>query len=460
MAISVFYSVVVVLLVILSAISAGLQIALFSIDSIVLRVWSTAGDDKQKKMSKKLLKFFNAYHYTLVSLILFNSSCMMTLPVVLKMVVSPFTALILSITVVLFVGEVIPLAFFVRHAILICSFFSPLIRFCVIITTPISYPVSKILDYFLGSHEELLDRDELAALILPTSSFGEDNTREGRHSSHQGREGEEVEMVVVDNPTSSHSGEFSRYDASLKREEEEQVNAFRLRETEICMLQGAMQLTRDTIVGHMRSKLDEIFMLSSQQPLDQHTIEAIIASGFSRIPVYFGEDRSHVIGALIVNSLVKLCFAKPDPPPLVSNYPLREVMRLPDSSTLYDAYIAFRDGNSNMAVVYNSFGVMVGLLTLTDVLTAIYQGGPSEEKVIVAQKRTDKMVGVMEGMKYLSHNKQISSLLVTFSDAAAVKPQVSVGSERFGSPGSLGVTSQSAFSPNTPSARGNLGHDQ
>lgn len=201
------------------------------------------------------------------------------------------------------------------------------------------------------------------------------------------------------------------------------------------MLQGAMQLTQDTVTNHMHTTTEQIFMLSSHQPLDRETIETIIKSGYSRIPVYFGDDHRHVIGALIVNSLVKLCFTNPDPPPLVSNYPLREVMRLSESATLYDAYMAFREGISNMAVVYNSIGVMMGLLTLTDVLTALYQGDPSSDKPVKTHdvRRTDKMVGVMEGMKFLSQTKHIDTFLVT-ADASGPTPQVEIESVRASSP--------------------------
>eukprot|EP00796_Vickermania_ingenoplastis_P006048 gene6048-4349_t len=423
---------VVVVLVILSGLSAGLEVGLFSIDSIFLRVWSKAGDENQKKMSQKLITFFNRYHWTLVALILFNASCMMTLPIVLDSIVDPITALILSITVVLFVGEVIPLAFFVRHAIPICAFFSPVIWGSIIVTAPLSYPVGRLLDYILGSHEEILDRDELAALILPPAV--QDDGRD-----------EDTMEVEIECQRKGVSFEPSRR-ASTKSADPESLtdDAFRLRQAEIRMLQGAMLLTQDTVVNHMHTTTENIFMLSSQQPLDGETIEAIIRSGYSRIPVYFGDDHRHVIGALIVNSLVKLCFANPDPPPLVSNYPLREVMRLSESATLYDAYMAFREGISNMAVVYNNIGVMLGLLTLTDVLTALYQGDPGEGKIQSSThgaRRTDKIVGVMEGMKFLSQTKHIETFLVTADGKATVAPQVdetvkTAGGDRFPSIGS------------------------
>lgn len=455
--------------------------ALFSIDSIFLRVWSTAGDEEQKRMAKVLMKFFNRYHWTLVSLVLFNCSCMMTLPIVLDSLVEPITALILSITVVLFVGEVIPLAFFVRYAIMICTFFSPVIWGSMIISAPLSYPVSLLLDYILGTHEELLDRDELAALILPAAypsptscdeepipAFDKDDPSmmlnsitagetagggdpRGNALSSSARGGGGAPGSPHNSDSTGGSGKKDRKgrrggNRRDSAEDAEDRNAFRLREAEIRMLQGAMQLTRDTVLDHMRTKTENIFMLSSQQPLDDDTIKAIINSGFSRIPVYFGDDHRHVIGALIVNSLVKLCFAKPDPPPLVSNYPLREVMRLSESATLYDAYLAFREGISNMAVVYNSIGVMVGLLTLTDVLTALYQADeqPEEKRVpTVHARRTDKMVDVMEGMKFLSQKKHISSFLVSAEAVEVARPQVTVESVRHGSPGSLERTLRS-----------------
>lgn len=455
-----------VILVALSGISAGLEVALFSIDSVFLRVWSAAGTEEQKCLATKLLFFFNQYHFTLVSLILFNSSCMMSLPIVLDTLVSPMTSLILSITVVLFIGEVIPLAFFVRHSVFICAFFSPLIKASIIITSPISYPVSLLLDYILGLHEELLDRDELAALILPVE-FSADNTDERRdntdtvtisdmptkhvkmHPMYQipmngfvdpltfpsssrederqlGEENDEENSHSVVHSSASATGNFR----SVKTEEED---AYRLRKEEVQMLKGAMQLSKATVMNHMRTKTEHIFMLSSQQRLDAATVASIIQSGFSRIPIYFGDNPRHVIGVLIVNSLVKLCFASPDPPPLLANYPLREVMRLSESATLYDAYLAFREGSSNMAVIYNSIGIMVGLLTLTDVLSTLYLESPSIEDAsgnYVIQRRANKMVGLVESMKFLSQSKHINTSFLSRESEKEMAQEITIDNIR------------------------------
>lgn len=448
------------LLVAFSAISAGLEVALFSIDSIFLRVWSSAGTDEQKRWANELMGFFNHYHYTLVSLILFNSCCMMSLPIVLDTLVSPMTALILSVTVVLFVGEVIPLAFFVRHAVYICTLFAPLMRAVVVISTPISYPVSLLLDRILGSHEELLDRDELAAFILPQElctddgmeaaqdtpsvaivdpyvhgkpeslllylperEFGDSPVLTPMRRGNSNLSLEEMTVEGLQPPCSPYAALGGGGTGACFSTSEE--DAFRLRKEEVRMLTGAMRLTKATVIDHMQTRTENIFMLSSQQPLDATTVSAIIQSGFSRIPVFFGDNPRHVIGALIVHSLVKLCFASPDPPPLVGNYPLREVMRLPESAKLYDAYLAFREGSSNMAVIYNSLGVMTGLLTLTDVLSALYLAPlPAEDTSgnVFIQRRTNKMVNLVESMKFLSQSKHINSIYLsgdTRRDAAS-----------------------------------------
>lgn len=52
-------------------------------------------------------------------------------------------------------------------------------------------------------------------------------------------------------------------------------------------------------------------MLSSRDMLDRDTVQLILQRGYNRIPVYFGDDRKHIIGALIVDSLITLCFTNP-----------------------------------------------------------------------------------------------------------------------------------------------------
>ncbi|KAG5472905.1 hypothetical protein LSCM4_02230 [Leishmania orientalis] len=382
-----WYSVASVVCVAGAGFFVGLQIALFSIDRLFLRVLTTTGTPKERQQAKSLLAVLQLQHWTLVALVLMNAVFVMTLPILLETMFDELTALIVSITAVLFAGEVVPLAVFVRWAIPACSYFIHAIWLAIIVTAPVSYPMGKVLDRVLGHNEEPLDREDLAALIVGPQ--WEENE-------------EESAMMEVTALRVGDGGDGAR-------PMEQENSHYQLRESEVKMLQAAMLLSTDTVQQHLRTKVEAAFMLSSRDTLDRETILRILTAGYSRVPVYFGEDRRHIIGALIVNSLVSLCFSQPNPPPLVSDYPLREVMRLSHESSLYDAYLAFRDGTSNMAIIYDSSGAVVGLLTLNDVLATLYSADPVAPVALSEhyQRRQQKMVELVEGMKLLQASKRV-----------------------------------------------------
>ncbi|KAK7195469.1 CBS domain containing protein [Novymonas esmeraldas] len=405
-----WYSIASVVCVVGAGFFVGLQIALFSIDRLFLRVLTTTGTPKERQQAKSLLGVLKLQHWTLVALVLMNAVFVMTLPILLESMFDELTALIVSITAVLFIGEVVPLAVFVRWAIPVCSYFVYAIWFAIVVTAPVSYPMGKVLDRVLGHSEEPLDREDLAALIVGPQL--DDNEEEGTMM--------EATAVRVGGSGGGGGGDSGGAQAGAVVEVES--SPYQLRESEVKMLQAAMLLSTDTVQEHLRTKAEDAFMLSSRDSLDRETILRILTAGYSRVPVYFGDDRRHIIGALIVNSLVSLCFSRPNPPPLVSDYPLREVMRLSQGSSLYDAYLAFRNGPSNMAVIYDSAGAMVGLLTLNDVLATLYNADPVAPVTLSEHyvRRQHKMVELVEGMKFLQATKRVAP--------------VSLGSNRLGGP--------------------------
>lgn len=400
-----WYSVSAVVCVAGAGFFVGLQIALFSIDRLFLRVLSTTGTPKERQQAKSLLAVLKLQHWTLVALVLMNAVFVMTLPILLETMFDEITALIVSITAVLFAGEVLPLAVFVRWAIPVCSYFIHAIWFAIIVTAPVSYPMGKVLDRVLGHSEEPLDREDLAALIV------------GPRLGENDEESTMMEVTSVrvgggDGDDGGESAQTAREKSSLGQ----------LRESEVKMLQAAMLLSTDTVQQHLRTKAEDAFMLSSHDSLDREMILCILTTGYSRVPVYFGEDRRHIIGVLIVNSLVSLCFSQPDPPPRVSDYSLREVLRLSREASLYDAYLAFRNGPSNMAIIYDHSGAMAGLLTLNDVLATLYNADPVTPATLSEQylRRQRKMVELVEGMKALQVTKRVVP--------------VSLGTSRLGEP--------------------------
>lgn len=80
--------------------------------------------------------------------------------------VPEWIAIIVSVTLVLFFGEVIPQAVCTRYGLAIGANLFWLVWGLIIITFPVSWPISKILDAIIGSsHTHLFRRNELKALV-------------------------------------------------------------------------------------------------------------------------------------------------------------------------------------------------------------------------------------------------------------------------------------------------------
>jgi metal transporter CNNM len=51
--------------------------------------------------------------------------------------------------------------------------------------------------------------------------------------------------------------------------------------------------------------LDKVFMLSSEARLTRETLQQVLASGHSRIPVYQAPDRCNIVGLILVKELLQ-----------------------------------------------------------------------------------------------------------------------------------------------------------
>jgi CBS domain containing-hemolysin-like protein len=96
-----------------AALAAGLTMGLLSLDPLMLLIKMRAGaTQREKDQAAALLPIVKQHHLLLVTLLLLNSIANEALPLFLEVLVSPIVAVILSVTFVLFFGEIIPSAVF------------------------------------------------------------------------------------------------------------------------------------------------------------------------------------------------------------------------------------------------------------------------------------------------------------------------------------------------------------
>lgn len=132
---------------------SGLTVGYLSIDDLELELKSINGTEKEKKNANKVLPILAKRHWLLVTLLLMNAGAMEALPVYLNDLVPEYMAVIISVTLVLLFGEILPQAICTGpNQINIAGFLSPFTKLLMYISSPISFPIGKMLDYCFGEH--------------------------------------------------------------------------------------------------------------------------------------------------------------------------------------------------------------------------------------------------------------------------------------------------------------------
>ena len=132
---------------------SGLTLGYLSIDSLILEIKMKNGDENERNYATKIYNLVSNHHWLLVSLLLCNSFACEAMPIVLDKIVSEIMAIIVSVTVLLFVGEIIPQAVCTGPSQMkIAACLAPFTSFLMYVTYPISYPIAKFMDYLIGVH--------------------------------------------------------------------------------------------------------------------------------------------------------------------------------------------------------------------------------------------------------------------------------------------------------------------
>ena len=108
---------------------SGLTVGMLSIDKLDLELKMENGTEEEKAAARRVLPILNKHHYLLVTLLICNAAAMEALPIFLDRLVSAVMAVIISVTAILFFGEVIPQAICTGpQQILIADTVAPLVN--------------------------------------------------------------------------------------------------------------------------------------------------------------------------------------------------------------------------------------------------------------------------------------------------------------------------------------------
>jgi metal transporter CNNM len=151
-----------------AGLASGLTQGLLSLDITEMTIKSRKGTAEEKQHAQKVLPIIKRHHLLLVTLMLWNASAAEALPVFLNNLVPEWAAIVISVTLVLFVGEIIPAAVLTGPKQLkISASLIPLVYCVTVVFFIIAYPISLVLDHVLG-HDEgvtVYNRMEISEMV-------------------------------------------------------------------------------------------------------------------------------------------------------------------------------------------------------------------------------------------------------------------------------------------------------
>lgn len=301
-------------LTVYAGIMSGLTVGLLSIDTLELEMKMIHGTDEQKRLASNVLPMLERHHYLLVTLLLNNAFAMESLPIFLDAIVPSTWAIIISVTLVLFFGEIIPQAICIGpQQLKIASCVAPYVNFLMIVSGVISYPISKILDWLLGEHHAIrYTNNDLKALI-------------------------ELHSLAALQETLGHPG----------------LHGFGLQAYQTKMIQGAIEIQGHKVKDIM-IPFERVYSIRIDKKINFKNAKRILKYGYSRIPVYMPKERHSIIGYLLIKTLVGVDLSEGKSITDLINEDvviLRKPLYISPTEDIGPLLTRFKKGKSHMAIV-------------------------------------------------------------------------------------------------------------
>ncbi|XP_056669050.1 metal transporter CNNM4 isoform X2 [Monodelphis domestica] len=364
----------------LSGIFSGLNLGLMALDPMELRIIQNCGKEKEKKYAEKIEPIRRKGNYLLCSLLLGNVGVNTSLTILLDSLLGSGLITVISSTIgIVIFGEILPQALCSRHGLAVGASTIKLTKLFMLLTFPLSYPISKMLDKILGQEiGTIYNREKL------------------------------IEMLRLTEP----------YNDLVKEE--------------LNMIQGALELRTKTVEDIM-TQLQDCFMIRNDAILDFNTMTEIMESGYTRIPV-FEDEHSNIVDILYVKDLA---FVDPD-----DCTPLKTITRFynhPVHFVFYDTKLdsmleEFKKGKSHLAIVQkvnsegegDPFYEVIGLVTLEDVIEEIIKSEILDESDMYTDNRSRKRVSHARNKRDFSAFKDADNELIV-----KISPQLLLAAHRF-----------------------------
>ncbi|PID31391.1 hypothetical protein CR983_01380 [Candidatus Saccharibacteria bacterium] len=295
-------------LLFLSAAFSGLNIGLMMVRPEELSRKAARGDE----IAQKVYHYRKNGNFLIVCVLLGNVSVISMLTLVLDSIAGGVIAGIMTTLLVTAFGEILPQSLFSRRGYRLTRYFFWLLDFMFVVLWPIAYPVSKLLDRWIG--------EDLPALY-----------------SH-----EELAHMVQDH---------ARHSMSTIDQDESRI------------ISGALQFSRK-IAGDIATPLEYVTAVALDDEIDAAMLSRIKREGHSRLPVY--RKGGQFVGILYVKDILGRELPAP-----VSHVYRDKLYDIPASACLDTALSRFIQTRSHLFLVKDADDHTIGVLTLEDVIEEI-----------------------------------------------------------------------------------------
>jgi len=316
----------IVILMLLSATFSGLTLGLLGLDKIGLDIVAHGDNKSAARNAKRIKPIREDGNLLLCTLLLGNVLVNAVLSIFTSSAFDELTGLILSVSVIVIFGEIIPQAACNRYALQVGAASVPVVWVLIVLFYVIAKPLALLLDCVLG--------EEVGTI----------------HSR--------IEMMRL--------VEIHLKHGAVNKEEKN-------------VMQGALKF-KEVVLESIMTPADDVFMLPLEAKLDFDLLTEIFHSGYSRIPIYL-RTPNHIVGVLYTKDLI---FLDPeDCAPLERFLSVfgRKIETFFTHTKATHAFQVFKTGKAHMGLVKqindtgegDPFYEVKGIVTIEDLIEEILQ---------------------------------------------------------------------------------------